>query len=202
MTKQIRKKIAFGIAVGFLAVAGGICQSGKRPDTWARPVASQYLKNWYQVDENVYRSSQPDRKGFEEVAKKGIRTILNLRSAHSDTALVSGLGFLVVEVPMTAVGFKEEDIVKALRAIQSAPKPMLIHCQLGSDRAGVVVAMYRIIFEGWPKQDALDELVNGGFGFHNFWYPNIPAFIKNVDVMKIKRLLNLPLDLPIPLPIR
>ena len=202
MIAQIRRRIALGIALLFLAPVVGVCQPKTRPDAWARPIASDFLKNWYQVDENVYRSSQPDRKGFEEVAKKGIKTILNLRSAHSDKALVNGLGFLVVEVPMTAVGFKEDDIVKALRAIQSAPKPMLIHCQLGSDRAGVVVAMYRIIFQGWTKQDALDELVNGGFGFHNFWYPNIPAFIKNVDVMKIKRLLNLPVDSPSPLPIR
>jgi len=164
------------------------CTSAKttpRPEKWAQPVASTVLKNWYMVTPEVYRSEQPTRQGFEEISAQGIRSIINLRDAHSDDQLVQGLGLNVIAVPMTAGGFSEEDIVKALKAIRDAPKPVLVHCKRGADRTGVVMAMYRVVFQGWTKGDALAELKGGGYGFH--WsYFNIPAFVNNADVAKIK----------------
>ncbi len=169
------------------------CTSAKtvpRPEKWAQPVASTVLKNWYMVTPDVYRSEQPDRKGFEEIRAQGIRTIINLRGDHSDDQLVQGLDLTVIAVPMTAGGFSEEDIVKALKAIRDAPKPVLVHCKHGADRTGVVMAMYRVVFQGWPKEEAIRELKGGGFGFH--WsYFNIPSFVKNADVARIKARLDI-----------
>jgi tyrosine-protein phosphatase SIW14 len=130
-----------------------------------------------------------DASGFEEARAKGIKSIVNLRAEHSDAALVEGLGFYLVEVPMTAGGFSEGDIVKALRAIQAAPKPVLVHCQYGADRAGVVLAMYRVVLKNWTKEDALAEMTGGGFGFH-WYYFNIPAFVKAADVARIREKLK------------
>jgi tyrosine-protein phosphatase SIW14 len=169
------------------------CTSAKtvpRPEKWAQPVASSVLKNWYMVTPDVFRSEQPDRKGFEEIRAQGIRSIVNLRDAHSDDSLVKGLGLNVIWVPMTADGFSEEDIVRALKAIRDAPKPVLVHCKHGADRTGVVMAMYRVVFQDWSKEDAIAELKGGGFGFH-WYYFNIPSFIKNVDVARIKARLDI-----------
>ena len=63
--------------------------------------------------------------------------------------------------------------------------PYLIHCQHGADRTGTMVAMYRMVIQGWPKDKAIDELVNGGYGFHPVWQ-NILAYLQEVDVEKIK----------------
>jgi protein tyrosine phosphatase (PTP) superfamily phosphohydrolase (DUF442 family) len=161
-----------------------------RPTTWAERIPSTTLKNWYQLDADVYRSEQPNRKGFEEIRAKGIRSIVNLRDKYADAPLIEGLGFNLTEVPMRATHFSEEDIVKALRAIQSAPKPVLVHCQYGADRTGVVIAMYRIVFQGWTKDEALAEMRGGGFGYHALWHPNIPRFIRRVDVAKIRARLS------------
>ncbi len=193
MYAQYRRRIGVGVVLALLAFTSGVCEpaSASRPPHWAKPVASDALRNWYQVDENLYRSGQPDRKGFEEARAKGIKTVINLRTAHSDMPLVDGLGLFVMNVPMTAGGFVEEDIVKALAAIQAAPKPVLIHCQHGSDRTGLVAAMYRIIFQGWTKEEALSELKRGGFGFHGI-YINIPAFIRDVDPLRIRKRLAAP----------
>ena len=155
--------------------------SNARPAGWAKPVVSTALQNCYQLDEALYRSAQPDRKGFEEARKKGIRTIINLRSEHSDAKLVEGLGLNLIEIPLNAGLFSDDQILSALRAIQTSPKPVLIHCQHGSDRAGVVSAAYRVVLQGWAKDEAVAELKKGGFGFHR-WYLNIPAFIKGLDV--------------------
>src|SRR5512142_1320507 len=140
-------KIA-GIVLALMLVAAGPARGGvnARPGHWAKPVASAVLPNWYQVDDGVFRSRQPNRKGFEEARRKGIRTVINLRAGHSDAKLVKGLGFNLVEIPMNAGDFTEDHVLRALKAIQDSPKPVLIHCEQGADRAGGVSAAYRVVF--------------------------------------------------------
>lgn len=86
---------------------------------------------------------------------------------------------------------EDEDIIAALRAIRNAEKlgPVLLHCQHGADRTGVVTAMYRIVFQKWSKEKALDELQSGGFGYHAIW-ANIPRYLRTVDVDKIRHAVN------------
>ncbi len=190
---QRAHKIAIGLALAlaaFLAAGGAVfggdgTGSSPRPESWAQPVSSTVLPNWYQIDEGLYRSRQPDRHGFEEARKKGIRTIVNLRAGHSDAGLIKGLGLNLVEIPMNAGDFTEDHVIRALRAIHDSPKPVLIHCEHGADRAGVVSAAYRVVVQGWTKDEAIAELKKGGFGFH--WiYLNIPAFIRHLDVTKLR----------------
>jgi len=182
---QGARRIAAVLAVWLVFTGGAACGKSARPEKWAQPVASAVLENWYQVDEGLYRSRQPDRKGFEEARTKGIRTIINLRAEYSDAKLVKGLGFELVEIPLSASSFTQEEILSVLRAIEKSAKPVLMHCQHGSDRTGVVSAAYRILYQGWTKDEAIAELKDGGFGFHRF-YVNIPAFIRNLDVARTK----------------
>ena len=188
------RRLAAGITLLFLVtlLAGGSAGVDKpyRPKAWAQRVPSATLQNLYKVDDDTYRSEQPTRRGFEEIRDKGIKTIIDLRFGHSDAALIEGLDLVLIHVGMTAWDFSEDDIVRALKAIESAPKPVLVHCQYGSDRTGVVMAMYRIVYLNWPKEEALAEMKQGGFGFH-WYYLNIPAFIKRVDVARIRKRLGM-----------
>lgn len=188
------RRLAAGITLVLLAslLLSGSISADKpyRPKAWAQRVPSATLQNLYKVDDDIYRSEQPTRRGFEEIRDKGIRTIIDLRFGHSDAALIEGLDLVLIHVGMTAWDFSEDDIVRALKAIESAPKPVLVHCQYGSDRTGVVMAMYRIVYLNWPKEEALAEMKEGGFGFH--WiYLNIPSFIKRVDVARIRKRLGM-----------
>lgn len=47
-------------------------------------------------------------------------------------------------------------------------KSVLIHCLHGEDRTGIVIAAYRIKYQGWKLSDALTEMFN--LGFHKFPY--------------------------------
>ena len=179
-----RRTLALALLLPLIVLGGCRSKAGPRRPGWAQPVPSATLTNLYQVDAGVYRSEQPTRKGFEEIRAKGIKTIINLRDDHPDAASIGGLGFELVEIPMKAWRFSEDDIVKALRAIQAGPKPVLVHCQWGADRSGVVMAMYRIVVQGWTKDEALAEMREGGFGFH-LYYLNIPIFIKRADIARI-----------------
>jgi tyrosine-protein phosphatase SIW14 len=162
-----------------------------RPAKWAQPVPGAAIEKFFRLNDDIYRSAQPTRQGFEAARALGIASVINLRHDSSDAALVDGLGFNLVEIPMVARTFTEADVVKVLKAIQAAPKPVLVHCMHGADRTGVISAMYRIIFENWTKEEALDELKRGGYGFHWYFF-NIPSFIKEVDAAKIREELKTP----------
>ena len=48
-----------------------------------------------------------------------------------------------------------------------------------------MMAIYRIAIEGWTKAQAIDEMVNGGYGFHPIWQ-NLKRYINKLDVDAIK----------------
>lgn len=157
-----------------------------RPETWAKPLHDENLENVYQLDEKVYRAAQPGWEGFEALRKLGIKNVLNLRNYHSDNAKAQELGLKLYRVDMKAGDIKAKDVVAALRIIRLSEGPILIHCWHGSDRTGLISAMYRIVFQNWSKEEAIDELQNGGYGFHSM-YDNIPAFIRDADIDRIKQ---------------
>jgi protein tyrosine/serine phosphatase len=144
----------------------------------------------YKVDDGVYRSEQPDKEQFRALEKYGIKEILNLRYWHSDNRHAKGTNLTMHRIKMNAHNANDFDVVSALRIIKNRKDPILIHCHHGSDRTGLIVAMYRITFHNISKEDAINEMVNGGFGFHEI-YDNILRYINNVNVDNIRKQLNL-----------
>ena len=141
------------------------------------------------VEPNFYRSPQPAEEGFRAlVTRKGLRSVVNLRATHSDDGLTQGLVLRLFDFGMPAWHIEREDVVGALRALRTETRmgPTLLHCTLGADRTGLVAALYRMIYQGWSKEDAVEEMEHGGFGFHDIWI-NIPQFIDRIDVGELKR---------------
>ena len=159
--------------------------TASRPARWATPVRSAHLKNFYKIDDKVYRSAQPDKEGFRELKTLGIRSVLSFRDYHSDDDGKDS-GITLHRVKMEAGDIEGEKAVEALRIIHNAEGPVLIHCWHGSDRTGLVSALYRIVFQGWSKEDAIDELMLGGYGYHSL-YKNIPEFIRQADIDAIRK---------------
>ena len=83
---------------------------------------------------------------------------------------------------------EHEDVVGALRTLRLATQqgPTLLHCQHGADRTGLITALYRILYQGWSKDAALDEMQNGDFGYHDMWI-NIPQFLRDIDIVALKQ---------------
>ncbi len=156
-----------------------------RSDRWARPVQAEGLPNLFQVTPDLYRSAQPTAVGMRSAEELGIRTVLSLRTSNKDLELAAGTGLRLEHVPIVTWDVGDEEIIEALRIINTAPKPLLLHCYHGADRTGLTIAMYRMIFQGWSREDAKAELVNGGYGFHSIWR-NIPMYIDEVDLEAIR----------------
>jgi tyrosine-protein phosphatase SIW14 len=60
----------------------------------------------------------------------------------------------------------EDELIEALTLLVKSEKPVLIHCVYGSDRTGTVVAAYRIIFENWSKEKAIQEMLEKKYKIH------------------------------------
>jgi tyrosine-protein phosphatase SIW14 len=157
-----------------------------RPVEWAQPVLGTELGNFYHLTDQVYRSKQPDDEEMVALEAMGIRSVLNLREYHSDNDEAEETRLNLFHVPVAAGKVDDAFVIEALRVIHQAEKPILIHCWHGSDRTGVVSAMYRMVFQGWPRERAIDEFVNGGYGYHASFYPNIERYLETVDIAAIR----------------
>ena len=158
-----------------------------RPDTWAKPVIGSELENFYKIDDILYRCEQPDDDGMEELEAFGIKSILNFRDHHDDEGEAEDTKLKLYRVEMNAGSITYAQVIESLRIIHNAPKPVAIHCWHGSDRTGCVAAAYRVVFQGWSKADAIDELRHGGYGFHASFYGNIPRLINVLDAEEAKK---------------
>src|SRR6185503_10595673 len=64
-----------------------------RPVQWATKLNATNVSNFYLVTTNLLRGAQPNAKGMAELKAMGVRTVVNLRSFHSDTDEIKGLNF-------------------------------------------------------------------------------------------------------------
>lgn len=146
------------------------------------------VSNFAKVSEVLYRGAQPDRQGFTELKRLGIKTIVNLRTTHSDREELKGLGFDYFEIPVIPTHLEDDQILSFLRIVSdSKQQPVFVHCKRGADRTGAMVAMYRMVEQQWPRKQATDELSN--FDFHPIWV-GLRGYLENVDVEKIRKLLK------------
>jgi protein tyrosine/serine phosphatase len=157
-----------------------------RPIQWATPIQMPGVGNFYKITNYLYRSAHPSAKGMINLKKMGIKTIINLRAFYSDSVEIKGTGLLNEELSVRAWYIVDEDVIRVLRIMRKRGNgPFLIHCQNGADRTGLMCAMFRIVEQGWSKDEAIQEMVKGGYGFHAVW-KNIINYVKNVDVDRIR----------------
>jgi tyrosine-protein phosphatase SIW14 len=135
----------------------------------------------------VYRSGQMTADGFADaVARYGIRTVINLQDEYPDPdvrqhslgggtikeqELCRNLGVRYVYMPPDLISrrltpHQRPKAIDRFLALMDDPAsyPVLVHCKAGLHRTGVMVAVYRMEYEGWTPRQALEELRDNGFG--------------------------------------
>jgi hypothetical protein len=162
-----------------------------RPANWAQPVDLQGVGNLHQVTDKLYRGAQPTRKGFKNLERTlKITTVVDLQVQHSDLPQGEGTSMTFVKAPMVAWHVNDDDgdqLVRALRLIRQGTKSgkVFVHCTHGADRTGTVMALWRMTEQDWSASDAISELENGGYHFHDI-FSGIPKYLKKVDVAALR----------------
>ena len=117
--------------------------------------------NFWPVAPGVYRSNQPTHERFVKLKAMGIRTILNLRGAAGaahylvEEESCRKLGLTLVNCTLHArFAAPRDDILAVIRAFREIEKPFVMHCKSGADRAGFASAIYLLVIEGQPLEEA------------------------------------------------
>ena len=129
------------------------------PRRWGVVVPGQIYRSG-QISEHLVRST---------LEENGIEVILVLAGAgppdmdqQAENQAAEELGIRRVRIQMPSNGVATvDDYVKALSVLieaRRAKEAALVHCNAGSNRTGGVVAMYRVLVEGWPGRDAYEEM--------------------------------------------
>lgn len=191
------RRLYLSISLTLLAAAA---LAQPRPPAWATRLALPGVPNLHRLDAQVYRAAQPSALGMRELERLGIKTVLCLRDFHDDVDEAKGTKLRLVRIELNAWHVDEAEAQQALRVLlDPASRPVLVHCQHGADRTGLVSALYRMVVQGWDAEAAVDEMVRGGYGYHTLW-KGLPRFLRRVDAAAWRRALGLPATVPPPAP--
>lgn len=149
-----------------------------------------FFGNLHRINDSMFRSEQPSKTGILEIQKLGVKSVLSLRNVKSDRFIKRNSSLKFYKKTINAWTMTEDELIEALKLLRDAEKPVLIHCVHGSDRTGTVVAAYRIVFEHWSKEKAIQEMLETQFGFHaNF--DNLITLLQKLNVEQVKKELKL-----------
>jgi protein tyrosine phosphatase (PTP) superfamily phosphohydrolase (DUF442 family) len=139
------------------------------------------IPNFHQVNARLFRGGQPSLAAWPRLAALGVTTVIDLcrereHSTSVEATAVEEAGMRYVSFPMDGSATPSgPQIARALDLLE-AGDTVFVHCKLGMDRTGVVIAAYRIAREHWANQQALDEAED--LGMH--WYSSgMKRFILN-----------------------
>ena len=121
--------------------------------------------NRHRIAKQAWRSAQPAPRDIAAMARKGIRTIVNLRGERDcgayrlQVAACRKHGIRMEElVVKSRAAPTREQVHEAQALFARIEHPILMHCKSGADRAGLASTLYLILHEGVPVEQAMAQL--------------------------------------------
>jgi protein tyrosine phosphatase (PTP) superfamily phosphohydrolase (DUF442 family) len=198
--------VAIGVVVGAALAVGGAIWA------WDDLLKERIFPKRFGVVEEgqIYRSGQLHPALVEQTLHdRGIEVIVDLDpddtpEARAEATAAERLGIEHRLFPLVGDGTGDiEQYAQAILRMKSAvdaDQPVLVHCSAGTYRTGGVVAMYRVLLEGWTPERALDEMEEYDWKRKN---PILPAYLNRNMTALAARLTELGVidHVPDPLPV-
>jgi tyrosine-protein phosphatase SIW14 len=141
------------------------------------------IGNFAQITPSLFRGAQPSHEGFQALAKMGVNIVVDARGNRTDSEgkEIGGLGMQYVAIPWHCPSPNDDVIARFLNLLQENPgKKVFVHCRLGEDRTGMMVAAYRMAAQGWTAEEAMNEMQQFGFSsFHHLMCPGLASYEKS-----------------------
>jgi len=133
----------------------------------------------------VYRGGQPRGEQWHRLAEHyGIRAVIDLREDRpradwqiEEVSFCARAGVRYVKVPIGPDHLTEEELDNIMTVMTDPScQPLLVHCEHGSSRTGVVIAAYRMVVQGWGLEAALKD----SYRYRRPMNPGYTAYLKQL----------------------
>ncbi len=121
--------------------------------------------NRHKIDNVCWRAAQPAPFQLRAMAKRGIRTIVNLRgerfcgSYWLEQKACERYGLKLVNFQIRSRAAPTPSEIRAAEELFATVEyPILMHCKSGADRAGIMSTLYRFLRRGDALETATKEL--------------------------------------------
>ena len=137
----------------------------RRALIWTRWLDHGILRIWwtnqFQIAPGVFRSNHPPQSRFARVKAMGIDTVLTLRGVSGnpsdllerEACAANGITLHSIALQARAAPTRGQ-IADLIALFRTLPRPFLMHCKSGADRAGFASAVYLMVIMGEPVQTA------------------------------------------------
>jgi len=121
-------------------------------------------ENFRAVSENeCYRSAQLSPAALQRhVHESGIKTVINLRGEsksawHQDeSSMLQSMNVSMVSIGLDTERLPQpERLARLIDCLQTAPRPLLLHCNHGVDRTGIAAVLFKRIVKDEPLETAI-----------------------------------------------
>jgi hypothetical protein len=148
--------------------------------TMGQHLKAEGIPNFGQVTPTLYRGGQPSAEGFEKIAHMGIDIVVDTGRSKRDQTLIKSLGMAYVSLPWYCPFPKDEVFARFMKVTRENPgKKIFVHCRLGDDRTGMMIAAYRMGQQGWTAKEAMQEMHEFGYrGVHHLMCPGLAGYEK------------------------
>jgi len=134
--------------------------------------------NTHKTSRDFYRSSElsgPELK--RHIRENGIKTVIRLVGTDgsnrdnfaAEQAAIEGTGatLVVAKLPTSRMPWRSE-LSRLFEVLDKAERPIHVHCEAGSDRSGLVSAIWLHDYEGKSMREARDQLAFFPYGHVEF----------------------------------
>lgn len=147
-----------------------------------RKLSEAGVRNFGEVTPTLYRGGLVNGSGIKALKKLGMNVIVDTHANDtSEQEEVQKLGMKYVAIPWHCPWPHDEVFAKFLKVVhENKGKKIFVHCRLGDDRTGMMVAAYRIAEEQWTAEEAMKEMKSFGFTkSHHFICPSLARYEKS-----------------------
>lgn len=123
-----------------------------------------FLQRFAKVGDDLFISGQPTENGLRELKKRGVTTIVNLRTppemariGFDEPKLISELGIKYIYLPVrgdSTAPYSPATVAAFAKAMQEATGPVALHCTIAW-RASHLYAAYLVKYRGVEVDKAL-----------------------------------------------
>jgi protein-tyrosine phosphatase len=146
-----------------------------------RKLEQKGVSNFGEVTPHLYRGGLVRGEGLQALKKLGINFVVDTHAHDKEEEReAAALGMKYVAIPWHCPWPHDEVFAEFLKLLrENKGKKVFVHCRLGDDRTGMMVAAYRMAEEGWTAEEAMKEMKSFGFTkSHHIICPSLARYEK------------------------